>query len=64
MPNFKLSPLAVLIGVSLTLPAAYATDNHDFVTTYAKSIQFNESQATVSGMKNQVDADKGITTFA
>ena len=64
MRNFKLSPLAVLIGVSLTLPAAYAADNQDFVTTNAKSLQFNESQATVSGMKNQVDTDKGTTTFA
>lgn len=64
MRNFKLSPLAVLIGVSLTLPAAFAADNQDFITTNTKSVQFSESQATVSGMKNQVDSDKGHTTFA
>lgn len=65
MRNFKLSPLAVLIGVSLTLPAANAsTQQSELVVSNAVAVAKNSNIPTVSGMKNQVDTQTGQTTFA
>lgn len=65
MRNIKLSPLALLIGASLTIPAASAADASNSIDSLQKVASIKTAQLpTVSGMKQQVDNATGLTTFA
>ena len=66
MSNFKRSAIAIFVSTAVALPAAsvFADTLQHYATEQGQAVQVAQETPTVSGMRNQYDAQTGEATFS